>query len=285
MLRHIVGGIVVGLAAYLIGDLPAVRPHVSDGKQRFARLLDRASLSLEGNTALGRQLVAGMEPIATFPEAGMLRRIGRSVGLLWVDVIDGKGGESTWQCTATLIAPSLLITNHHCFKTNSASDQLQIQVWLDYRGGTPARHKIDAAPIEVDASLDFALLRLLPNSSAAQPEPLTRPLFRAAQPGERLFLLHHADSKPMQVTRTRCRVATSINSGKDELRHTCATLPGSSGALVFAEQDNAVVGLHRARRRGDDRTPGVATPVTALLAKSATLRRLAPAGLAQTAAR
>lgn len=285
MLRHIVGGLVVGLAAIFIGALPAVRPHVDSSKLRLARFLDRTSLAIEGSTENRRLLAAGIEPLADFPESTALRQIGRSVGLLWVDHIDRASKTRTHQCTATLIAPDVLMTNHHCLESEGAAGQLKFEFWIDYRGGSPVRHELDPTPIEIDPQLDVALLRLVPPAAGRKPVPLAHLRFRAALPGERLFLLHHPGSKPMQVTRTRCRVAAPFVVGEQVLRHTCATSPGSSGTLVFAEQDLAIVGLHHSRRKSDDDTPGVATPVSSLLAKSATLRRLAPGGLAQAAAR
>lgn len=283
MLRHIIGGLVIGLAAAGISRLPAVRPHLDDSKLRLARLLDRTSLTLEGSTEHRRLLAAGIEYAADFPEGSALRQIGRSVGMMWIDIVDGKGKTRTRTCTASLVAPALLLTNQHCIRTENASDRLTLEFWLDYHGGNPTSHKVDPAPIETDAKLDFALLRLMPAATGHQPQPLGILRFRAALPGERLFMLHHAASKALQVTRTRCRAAAS--GSNQDLRHTCATSPGSSGALVFAEHDHAVVGLHHARRINDEFVPGAATPIAALLAKSATLRRLAPAGLLQAATR
>lgn len=284
MLRHIAGVLVVGLAAILIGNFPAVRPHVDDSRLRLARLLDRASLALEGSTEQRRLLAATIEPLAEFPEGATLRQIGRSVGLLWIDHIDRENNTRTFQCTAALIAPSVLITNHHCLELKDAGARLNLEFWIDYRGGAAELYEVDPTPIEIDSHLDFALLQLRP-AAGRQPDPLTHLRFRAALLGERLFLLHHPGGKPMQVTRTRCRVAAPFARSEQALRHTCATWPGSSGALVFAEQDLAIVGLHHSRRKLDDDARGVATPISALLAKSATLRRLAPGEPAQAAAR
>lgn len=283
MLRPIVSGIVLGLAAFWIGNQPAIRPHVDDGMLRIARGLDRMSLALEGNTELRRLAAARIEPMAEFPDGTALRHIGRSVGLLWIDETDKSGKVRTFRCTATLVAPTVLITNHHCLKAEAAGNKLTFELWIDYRGGTPVRHGVDPVPIEVDATLDFALLRLMPPAKGSRPEPLARPIFRVPVPGERLFLVHHADGKPLQVTRTRCRVDVTVSDR--ELDHTCATLPGSSGALVFAEHDHAIVGLHRSRRNAGEQILGIATPAAALLAKSTTLRDLAPGGLVQAAAR
>lgn len=285
MLRHIVGGIVVGLAAAWVGSLPAARPYMEGGQLRLVGLLDRASLAFEGQTWYRRLLGARIEPVADFPDGTVLRQIGQSVGMLWIDVTDGKGKSHALQCTATLIAPALLITNHHCLEADKPGERRTLELWIDYRGGTPVRHKVDPTPVEIDAKLDFALMRLMPPATGREPQSLAHLRFRTALPGERLFLLHHAASKPLQVTRARCRAEASNAAGDHVLRHTCATSPGSSGALVFAAHDHAIVGLHRARRKRDDQAPGVATPAAALLAKSAALRRLAPAGLVQAAIR
>lgn len=284
MLRIVVGGIVAAIAVNWIGGLPALRPHVTTGQKHLARLLDEAALAVEGNTAAQRRHLASIERVAEFPDGTPLRTLARSVGMLWIDVTNGAGNPRAYQCTATVIAPGLLLTNQHCLKSDAPGAQIRMELWTNHLGGEAVTYDVEPAPLEEDASLDYALLRIKAPAGRGLPEPLARVTFRAAVPGERLLVLHHSGSEPLQVTRTRCRVDTGGPVGADTLRHTCATRAGSSGALVLAEADHAVIGLHRAVRIRDDSVPGVATPALALFAKSQALRRLAPAGMA-TAAR
>ncbi len=55
--------------------------------------------------------------------------------------------------------------------------------------------------------------------------------------------------------------------------HTCATAPGSSGALLFSVRDGAILGLHYAADR-DAPGMGFALSIEALVQASPTLRAL-----------
>jgi hypothetical protein len=278
MLRLVAASVVAGVAASWVGGLPAVRPHVEFGQHRLARYLDLAALALEGSSESRRSQLATIERVAEFPEGTPVRALARAVGMLRITITDAAGTSINYQCTATVIAPGLLITNDHCLETKAVSDTIRLELWVDHVGSTAESYIVEPTPLERDAQLDYALLRITAAPGRSLPAPLPRVIFRVASPGERLLILHHSRSQPLQVTRTRCRVGTAAPATERELRHTCATLAGSSGALVLAEHDHAVVGLHRARRIRDDRDPGVATSIQALLAKSAILRNLASAG-------
>lgn len=94
---------------------------------------------------------------------------------------------------------------------------------------------------------------------------------RAAIAGERLFIIHHSNGDPQQVTRAFCRADLEQSRAATEISHSCPTRPGSSGALVFADSDGAIVGLHRSIARRTDIVRGYATPMIAILAKSTVL--------------
>ena len=278
MLRLAAASVFAGVAASWVGGLPAVRPHVEFSKQRLARYLDLAGLALESSTEGRRTHLASIERVAEFPDGTPIRTLARSVGMLWITITDATGTSINYQCTATVTAPAILITNHHCLETKAAADTIRLGFWADHLASTAVSFAIEPTPLEQDAQLDYALLRFTAAPGTSFPTPLPRLVFRAASPGERLMILHHSATQPLQVTRTRCRADTTTATSERDVRYTCATRLGSSGALVLTEEDHAVVGLHRARRIRDDSVPGVATSVKALLAKSSLLRSLATAG-------
>lgn len=90
-------------------------------------------------------------------------------------------------------------------------------------------------------------------------------------PGERIIVIHHAGGEVQQVSRAFCKVELSEPTSRPVIEHSCTTRPGSSGAVLIAETDHAIVGLHTSTVQNADRSPGFATRATAIPA----LRRIA----------
>jgi hypothetical protein len=215
-----------------------------------------------------------VEPIAEFRADEPLRRLASAVGML---VIESHDATHTWlsDCTAVVIAPDTIITNFHCVPGSRAGEVIdRITLWLDYvdvRNVT--KINVVLQPLEQDQALDYAILKLeKPVNSATHVLAAVR--LREALPGERLALIHHARGAPQQVSRMKCRIAIDRELTSERVAHTCWTAPGSSGALIFAERDQAILGLHRSAAKGGDAPVGYATPAMMLLARSPTLKRL-----------
>lgn len=212
------------------------------------------------------------ERVAEFRPDEPLRRIAASFGML---VLETRNGKELWvkRCTAAIVAPTQIVTNHHCLVTKPGEIVDSVTLWLDFVDTQAAtRIAVDPKPAEQDQVLDYALLMLKEPVNPAT-HVLPRVTFRAALPGERLLLVHHRGGEVKAVTRFRCRVATE-ELAKDELAHTCTASPGSSGALLLAERDHAIVGLHRSVAKPDRTYVGYATPAMRLLAKSPALQRI-----------
>jgi hypothetical protein len=213
------------------------------------------------------------ERLAEFRPDEPLRRLAASIGML---VIETSTATQRWtyRCTAAVIAQQQVITNHHCIETVSGEKIDRITLWLDYiDGNNVTLIEVDPAAVEQDKALDYAILTLKQavNSNAYV---LPKLVFRAALPGERLLLVHHSRGDVKAVTRFRCRVATESNLGPDKLAHSCSATSGSSGSLLLAERDHAIVGLHRSSVKEPKPYVGYATPAMTLLAKSPALQRL-----------
>lgn len=81
-----------------------------------------------------------------------------------------------------MIAPGLLLTNHHCVVSDQTAAKVRIELWAEHLAGTAAMHYVEPSPVEADASLDYALLRIVATAGRRLPEPLPRVVFRAAVP-------------------------------------------------------------------------------------------------------
>ncbi len=212
------------------------------------------------------------ERVADFRPDEPLRRIAASFGML---VIDTRTGEELWvkRCTAAIVGPTQIVTNHHCLAAKPGKSIDAITLWLDFVDTQAVtRIAVDAKPVEQDETLDYALLTLKEPVNVAT-HVLPKVSFRQALPGERLLLVHHSRGEVKAITRFRCRVATE-KLATDELAHTCTASPGSSGALILAERDHAIVGLHHSVAKLDRPYFGYATPAMTLLAKSPALQRI-----------
>lgn len=215
-----------------------------------------------------------VEPIAEYRPDEPLRRLASAVGML---VIESHDATNSWlsDCTAVVIAPDAIITNFHCAPGSRAGEVIdRITLWLDYVDAhNVTKFDVVRQPLEQDQALDYAILKLeRPVSSASHVLAAVR--LREALPGERLTLIHHARGAPQQVSRMKCRIATEHQRTSERVAHTCWSAPGSSGALIFAERDQAILGLHRSAAKNVDTSVGYATPAMKLLARSPILKRL-----------
>jgi V8-like Glu-specific endopeptidase len=240
---------------------------------QVASWADAAALALQGISNQRRTRLGSIERVADFGADDPIRKIAHSIGMIWVHTTGSDGKASLYSCTAAVIALNRIITNQHCVRKPRLETVTKIVLWLDHTELAIANNfNVEIQPLEADEALDYAILALTQVVSSPAAQPLATLAFRDAVPGERLMIIHHSSSEPQQITRAFCRAVSTQPSTDNDLAHTCATSPGSSGALVFAERDGAIVGLHKSIQRGRDRSPGYATPSLALLAKSTILK-------------
>lgn len=278
MFRLLAVSAAFGIAASWASGHPTVAPKLTKAQQHLAQLFEQASIALDKPAHRRRGEDANIERVSEFPEGSELRVLARSVGILWIDITDAAAKVTHYQCTAAVIATATLVTNEHCLRPDAPGDKVALEFSPEFLDGIGAKFKIETTPLEADADLDYALLRVLPAADGRLPLPIARVALREALPGERLVILHHSDGKALQVTRTRCRVADIAAARPSDLRHTCALRGGSSGAVILAERDQAIVGIHKAGFRHSDAPAGLATRASVLLSVSAVIRRAAYGG-------
>ena len=235
-----------------------------------ARSFEDASLYLNSTTLLRRDRLASIEMMSEFPSEHPLRKLGASIGMLLVEMEMPDGSRDSYICTASLIRPGVVITNQHCI-ANAGGKAVKITLWLNHtKEGDGRIMVVEPRPLESDAALDYALLRPIVAQADMSPPDLGAVAIRAPSQGERLFVIHHAKGNPQQVSRAFCRVQ-SMQPSSSEIGHTCPTNSGSSGALIFAEGDGAIVGLHHSATKRLDAVKGYATPLAVIQARSALL--------------
>jgi Trypsin-like peptidase domain len=224
--------------------------------------------------------VPNFEPIKDFTRENRYRQLGRSVGRLDILVehnINGSNAMAT--CTATIISEIFILTNYHCIPGMDPDYTVRRAVlnmgYLDKTSGASAVYEVGITPVEAVRELDYAVLRVAGDpSDRFDFIPL---LIRDPLPGEELFIVHHPEGLPQRLTRRNCRLMPSATAITETvLRHRCDTKSGSSGSLIFSDNNNgdsfAVVGLHYAGFK-----PGATNPyneakrLTAIISQSSVL--------------
>lgn len=197
------------------------------------------------------------------PFAFLLRgaRAGGAVGRITAEGQNYVGNIGTWHGTGFLVAPDVLLTNHHVLNTPEVCARSFVE--FELAEGAPddsderlrlVLARFDAKSLFVTralveagiAGLDYTFVRVawpenLPPDQ--QPQPLTMP--RASfliDTGERANIVHHPLGEPKQVSlqdNTVARVDEAV------LHYVTDTEAGSSGAPVFTN-DWQLIGLHHA---------------------------------------
>ncbi|MBW4983397.1 trypsin-like peptidase domain-containing protein [Mameliella sp. CS4] len=213
------------------------------------------------------------EPVISYGEKSIARRLGRPVGRLDVLYKNGKTG----YCTAFIVDTQHLVTNNHCIP---GIGDVGVQAAQFVAGYVDAAHpdkaekfQVALEPLETSEALDYSVLRVFGDPSArygkveladANPEP-----------SEFLWIIGHPQGQAQHISREGCAAGDPPVSTEGKVVHTCDTLGGNSGSPVFRISDRQVVALHHA---GDNRTGfNFGIPMTRILKESTILKAAAPA--------
>ncbi|SMX50847.1 bifunctional trypsin-like peptidase domain-containing/SEL1-like repeat protein [Maliponia aquimaris] len=210
------------------------------------------------------------EPVLNYGEKSIARRLGMPVGRLDVLYKNGKSG----YCTAFIVDPEHLVTNHHCIPGLSGDGVQAVQFVAGYLNSGQAegaeKFQVATEALESSAQLDYSVLRVFGDPSArfgaveiADADP---------EASEFLWIIGHPQGQVQHISREGCAAADPpVSEGK--VVHSCDTLGGNSGSPVFRVSDRKVVALHHA---GDSRTGfNFAIPMTRILKNSKILKAAA----------
>ncbi|MBW4983396.1 serine protease [Mameliella sp. CS4] len=212
------------------------------------------------------------EPILTYGENSLPRRLGRPVGRLDVLYDNGKTGV----CTAFIVDAQYILTNNHCIPGVGGLGVVAAQFVAGFVDGAQARgaekFQVSTAPVETSVTLDYSVLRVFGDPSARFGK--VELAAEAPEDAELLWIIGHPQGQAQHISREGCAADDPAVSPQGKLVHSCDTLGGNSGSPVFRITDRKVVALHHA---GDNRTGyNFAIPMARILAESVVLKAAAP---------
>lgn len=159
--------------------------------------------------------------------------------------------------TGFLVAPGLVMTNHHVFpdEQSARGASLEFGYRYDIAGALPAfseEFSLDPAAFFVsNKALDFAIVAVAPRSSS-NAEIGARGYLRLiaesgkAEQGDFVSIIQHPDGAPMQIALRENEVIRA-DPADDFLLYRADTAHGSSGAPVFNDSFQ-IVALHSSGR-------------------------------------
>lgn len=188
-----------------------------------------------------------LRPIA-FLAQGL--KVSRSVAYITV-----RHGVERWSGTGFMVAPNLLMTNHHVVSDAAMLPGVMIRFNYqeDFEGKAETPRDYNAEPVGIfhaNEELDYAILQV-------QQEPGNEwgwlPLQgRDVKQGDRINIIQHPNGQPKQISMQNNLVEYV---GGNVLQYVTATNPGSSGSPVL-DDTWAVVGLHHAGGQIPEPTTG-----------------------------
>lgn len=147
--------------------------------------------------------------------------------------------------TAFLVAPTILMTNHHVIHNEQEAQSAQFYFFddvLDLKHETELKHPHQAQPatnplLHTDKTLDFTLLKI-ENAPKHIPSLPLRP--ERKEINQRVAIIQHPGGYPKQISMQNNMVAYADDR---IVQYYTTTTGGSSGSPVF-DDDFAVVAIH-----------------------------------------
>jgi len=219
------------------------------------------------------------EAMYEFTESNRYRQRGRAIGRLDILLADSSGKRFVSTCTASLIADNYLLTNHHCTHGRDIVNRFNVidmVLRMGYLSTDEAGEVFAVAtnPVDMNEELDYVVLQV--EGSPGRSYGTIDLQVRDPMPNEELYLIHHPAGGPQTLTRKSCRLVNISSGNTDILRHRCDTSGGSSGSLLFSDNDDNAVGLHFAGSANPRANlPNSAKRLASLFMRSTTLQRAA----------
>ncbi|MEC7288939.1 MAG: SUMF1/EgtB/PvdO family nonheme iron enzyme, partial [Pseudomonadota bacterium] len=189
-----------------------------------------------------------IEPAKDYTQDERIRLRAEAVGRL--DVMLSNDCFQT--CTATLVGPDRIVTADHCFgryRDKGGVSPIAAHVVFGHLDSldtkdTVLKRRVDLSSIESlmqdsgDDGADIAFARLdRPLNTYTYAEFAKVP----PEPNQLLYVIGHPKGLFQTITRGACRV---LEISGIQIVHTCDTEGGSSGAPIFLQASNLIVGIH-----------------------------------------
>lgn len=210
------------------------------------------------STALLPGTLGVMEPSSIYAKTTLERWNAPAVARLDVEMSNG----CVQTCTGTLLEDNWFLTARHCVVQRGLQATRAVAIF-NYTDSFEASSELvrvtaDLSTLKSDFTLangershrlDLALVRL---NTVDIPLPKPARINRdAPQTNESAYIISHPLGYDRRITRGVCRPS---QIGRFNFEHTCDTQPGSSGAPVFDDASQSIIGVHVMGQR-DQNTP------------------------------
>lgn len=145
-------------------------------------------------------------------------------------------------CTAAVFG-NMLLTASHCIPGKGAAVAERFKFtrhyYFDGQSDDDRREFVlNSKDEDVERKLDATLVTL--------PVDIVKfkPTYREPIPGETVILVSHPLGEGKRLSIGNCRVKSLTPASPNRFEHSCTTMPGSSGAVVVAKSDLAILGVH-----------------------------------------
>jgi S1-C subfamily serine protease len=232
----------------------AVRVEIHSTQENNPLLLSIDRMIVDGSQA-APQAITPPNDLEKWGLQGAQRRAwGKSVAR--IRFVSDDDGESYF-CTGFLVSPDVIMTNHHCIKTQREARSANVDFDYDFEFAPTDTIRGKELLLPSNPELDFALVRLRNpvDATARVPFKLVADLPTS---GQQLLVIQHPGGEPKQISVTGCVVKGIGVKGSGEklsdFEHGCDTKGGSSGAAALNVAGN-VIGLHHLGFRENDPHP------------------------------
>ena len=194
------------------------------------------------------------ENIACVPAGDIRRQVAQSVCLfIHVEIDDENGQTDLSTCTATLIAPDLLLCAGHCVSDPNNLNPHSGSVTFDFQtncdatrpaGYNPKFYKVAKAIRSNNPALDYSLIQLTTPVIGVPTVPM-RPDLPSV--GDQVFEVHHPQAITKKVSAKHTGTQSTLSSVGLEgsaifLRANCDLTGGSSGSALF-DMSGRIIGI------------------------------------------
>ncbi len=228
-----------------------------------AQAVDQAGPMADGAPDDAAVIVGAVDwqEAAALPEGSAERAVSRAVAYLQIPAQSSR-------CTGFLIAPDVVMTNHHCIP--SAAAAAGVRAFFHYEEGGPADDPgVDCSEfLGNDDGLDFALLRCPSRPGDALGVVALEPTDPSRNAG--IYVIHQNCDYygAPECAPTKKYSPGRVTSTMSEIGHDADTLGGSSGSPLLSRATHGVIGLHHVGlgNNGSGRgTENRAVPMSAIL--------------------
>lgn len=226
-------------------------PAISAHRPVLERFLGPAPASIEAPIRAaeplawrGNEVITGKQE--TFLDVSFLQQgLHVASSVVRIGAQDRTGG--SYHGTGFLIAPDLLLTNHHVLHDPHGHRADRVEIWFNYEREASGRprdvdpYEGDPGTIDGDPEYDWAVIRPRKALGASYPFLSLRPS-KPVSKGDFVFIVQHPEGRPKKIGLLHNDV---VDVTEKHVQYRTDTLPGSSGAPVMNDFWQVVALHHR----------------------------------------